>query len=202
MLLPLFDFVNSALRGPCCCKLYTCALNSCEQLVRAPGNRIAELGGAECRQRVRQGKGEFLSYFQDKSSHGQCRTSLWWLQVFIIFTTTTTTIMTAIFCLIFSWNILLQHVAKLTSPLRLLSKPPRVWLPDNSYHYQRLSFALSVFLFFLFFCVSLLFVLPHSFVPGEVQLRLWGKFYLGSPWSAFWGFFLNFIYFIRQIDSW
>ena len=70
MLLPLFDFVNSALRGPCCCKLYTCALNSCEQLVRAPGNRIAELGGAEGRQRVRQRKGEFLSYFQDKSTHG------------------------------------------------------------------------------------------------------------------------------------
>ena len=88
MLLPLFDFVNSALCGPCCCKLYTCVLNCCEQSVfaapaivlcivycvlwvtRAPGNRIAELGGAEGRQRVRQRKGEFLSYFQDKSTHG------------------------------------------------------------------------------------------------------------------------------------
>ena len=93
MVLPLFDFVNSALCGPCCCKLYTCVLKSCEQLVSAapaivlwvvycglcivycwwqgaPGNRIAELGGAEGRQRVRQGKGEFLSYFQDKSTHG------------------------------------------------------------------------------------------------------------------------------------
>ena len=194
MLLPLFDFVNSALRGPCCCKLYTCALNSCEQLVRAPGNRIAELGGAECRQRVRQGKGEFLSYFQDKSTHGHphdCKCSSSspppppssWPPSSA------------------SWNILLQHVAKLTSPPRLLSKPPRVWLPDNSYHYQRLSFALSVFLFFLFFCVSLLFVLPHSFVPGEVQLRPG----VNSTWvhlDQLFEDFFNSIYFLLQIDSW
>ena len=35
MVLPLSYFVNSALCGPCCCRLYTCVLKSCEQLVSA-----------------------------------------------------------------------------------------------------------------------------------------------------------------------